>query len=135
MKRNFLRLAAYSAMLVILSFCTHAFGQPIPKLADVPGAIPEAQRTHLIKQRESLLQERTELKRRIDEHNQQSAPEGSPGEAQLRREGDALRVRMQKHVKDSAKYNETITAALKALDSSGQKSSDKPKDREGGSSH
>lgn len=87
-----------------------AYAGQIPTLADVPDNLDDRYHLALVRQRTALSEERAAIKNKIDQHNQKQAEEGSPEEAQLRREGDILRTEMQKHAEASGKFNQAIDA-------------------------
>lgn len=110
MKRFFCRLTATVGMVLLVLHGVSAYAEQIPKLADVPDSLDDGYRLALVKQRTVLSEERAALKNKIDQHNQKQAQEGSPEEAQLRREGDALRTEMQRHAEASRRFNQAVDA-------------------------
>ncbi len=105
---RFLRTAAAAAAVLLLGIA--AYGEQIPPLADVPDGLAGTYRLALLNQRAALSGERDALKARVDQHNQKQAPENSPEEAQLHREGDELAAAMQRHAATSRTFNQTVEA-------------------------
>lgn len=110
MKSFFCRLTAAAGMALLALHCISAYAEQIPTLADVPDHPDDRYRIALAGRRAALSEERAALKSKIDQHNQRQAEEGSAEEAELRREGGALRTEMQRHVEASRTFNQAVDA-------------------------
>ena len=111
MNRVFRTVAATAGVALLVLHGGSVSGEQIPPLADVPDGLAEPYRLALTRQRAALVQERDALKTRIDQHNQQVAPEGSSEEEQLHREGDELKAAMRKHAAASRTFNQAVGAS------------------------
>lgn len=99
--------------LVLLALATSAFAEKAPKLRELPAQLAASDREALASRRSALVERRDALFAKVKDHNERctGVEEGSPRDAECRREKAELDALTSAYATDARAFNQAVTDA------------------------